>query len=187
MDAASGVTVWFTGLVGAGKSTLSRLVAEELAAGSAHRALIVDGDALRSGLSSDLGFSDSDRGEQARRAAHVAALASQSGLVALVALVSPFARDRARARSIHSGLGLAFCEVWVDTPLAVCEQRGQQELYRRARAGEPVGLPGVDAPYEPPARPDLIVGGDAQSARAAARGVTSMVERILSERSLAVR
>jgi adenylyl-sulfate kinase len=178
--------VWFTGLVGAGKTTLSRLVAEELAADTGHRALLLDGDALRRGLSSDLGFSDADRGEQARRAAHVAALAAQSGLVAIVALVSPFARDRARARSIHDELELAFLEVWVDTPLAVCERRGRPELYRRARAGEPVRLSGVDAAYEPPARPDLIVTGDGQPPRAGARRVTSLIERTLSERSRAM-
>jgi adenylylsulfate kinase-like enzyme len=88
LDAAKPATVWFTGLVGAGETTLSRLVAEELATRTGQRALILDGD----GLSSGLGFSESDRGEQARRAAHLAALAAQSGLVALVALVSPFAR-----------------------------------------------------------------------------------------------
>jgi adenylyl-sulfate kinase len=178
--------VWFTGLVGAGKTTLSRLVAEDLAADTGHRALILDGDALRSGLSSDLGFSDADRAEQARRAAHVAALAAQGGLVAIVALVSPFARDRARARSIHDELGLPFLEVWVDTPLAVCEQRGRPELYRLARSGELVGLSGVDAVYEPPAEPDLIVTGNGQSPRAGARRVMSLLERTLSERSRAV-
>ncbi len=175
MDRAKPATVWFTGLVGAGKTTLSGLVAEELAARTGQRALILDGDGLRGGLSSDLGFSDGDRREQARRAAHVAALAVQSGLVALVALVSPFACDRASARTIHSELSLAFYEVWVDTPLAVCEQRGREVLYSRARAGE-VHLSGVNAPYEPPDRPDLIVRGGGESPELAAGRVISLID-----------
>jgi bifunctional enzyme CysN/CysC len=187
MEAQKGATVWITGLVGAGKTTLARLVATELAARTRHRALILDGDDLRGGLSSDLGFSDADRSEQARRAAHVAALAGQSGLVAIVALVSPFARDRELARSIHDDCGLPFLVVWVDTPLAVCEQRGRHELYSLARAGKLVGLSGVDAVYEPPAQPDLIVAGDGESPRAASVRVTGLIEETLSDQPLAIR
>jgi len=110
---------------------------------------VLDGDVLREGLSSDLGLTRADRAEQARRAAHVAAIVAASGFVAIVALVSPYADDRQRARHIHEEQGLRFSEVWVDTPLVVCEQRDPKGLYSRARAGSLQGMTGVDAPYEP--------------------------------------
>lgn len=154
-------TVWLTGLSSAGKTTLARELERRLVvAGGA--VCVLDGDELREGLSSDLGLSREDRDEQARRAAEVAALLSKSGTVAVVALVSPYEADRARARELHARLGLRFIEVWVDTPLEVCERRDPKALYARARAGELIELTGVDAPYEPPERPELRVSGDGE-------------------------
>jgi len=122
-------------------------------------ASVLDGDQLRRGLSSDLGLARGDRAEQARRVAHVAALLTQAGVVAIVALVSPYADDRMRARRIHDELGIPFCEVWVDTPLSVCEDRDPKGLYARVRSGELRGLTGVDDPYEPPLTPEFHVPG----------------------------
>jgi adenylyl-sulfate kinase len=155
------LTVWLTGLPGAGKTTLARELERRLLA-TRQAVCVLDGDELREGLSGDLRHSREDREEQVRRAAHVAALLSRSGIVAVVALVSPYETDRARARQLHENLGLRFLEVWVDTPLAVCEKRDSKGLYARARAGELVQLTGVDAPYEPPKRPELHLSGDAE-------------------------
>jgi len=154
----TGHTIWLTGLSGAGKSTISRALAAKLEASGQHVS-VLDGDVLRRGLSSDLGLSPADRTEQARRTAHVAALMSQAGLVAIVALVSPYEQDRHVARQIHSERGLGFFEVWVDTPVSVCAERDPKGLYARHRAGELHGLTGVDAPYEPAVSADMRVAG----------------------------
>jgi adenylyl-sulfate kinase len=151
-----GATIWVTGLPASGKSTLASAVeARLLAAGRA--AYVLDGDNLRHGLNGDLGFSDADRKENVRRTAEVSALLADAGVIALVALVSPFAADRAAARAAHDRRGLAFLEVHVATSLEECERRDPKGLYARARAGELAGLTGVGAPYEPPERPDLRV------------------------------
>jgi bifunctional enzyme CysN/CysC len=151
-----GATVWLTGLPASGKSTLAAaLEARLLAAG--RPAYVLDGDNLRHGLNGDLGFSDADRTENVRRTAEVSALLADAGVIALVALVSPFAADRAAARAAHDRRGLAFLEVHVATSLEECERRDPKGLYARARAGELSNLTGVGAPYEPPERPDLRV------------------------------
>ena len=151
-----GVTVWLTGLPASGKSTLAAAVeARLLAAGRS--AYLLDGDNLRHGLNGDLGFSPEDRAENVRRTAEVAALLADSGTVALVALVSPYAADRDAARAIHAHRDLPFLEVHVATTLEECEARDPKGLYARARAGELTGMTGVDAPYEPPANPELRI------------------------------
>lgn len=162
-----GQTIWLTGLSGAGKTTIAQAIEQELGRMTV-AATVLDGDVLRSGLSSDLGLSARDRSEQARRAAHVAALFAQTGLVAIVALISPYAADRSRAREIHVEAGLPFCEVWVDTPLRVCAERDPKGLYARREAGLLRGLTGVDDPYEDPEAPEVhVVGYDATPQAAA--------------------
>jgi adenylyl-sulfate kinase len=153
---APGATVWLTGLPASGKSTLASAVeAELLRAGRA--AYVLDGDNLRHGLNGDLGFSAGDRAENVRRTAEVAALIADAGVVCLAALVSPYAADREAARAAHARRDLTFLEIHVATSLAECERRDPKGLYARARAGELRGMTGVDAPYEPPERPDLRV------------------------------
>jgi bifunctional enzyme CysN/CysC len=154
-----GATVWLTGLPASGKSTLAHAVEERLVR-AGRPAYVLDGDNLRHGLNGDLGFSEADRAENVRRTAHAARLMADAGLVALVSLVSPFAAERDRARALHDEAGLPFFEVWVDTPVEVCEQRDPKGLYARARAGEITGMTGVDAPYEVPSAPELVVSHD---------------------------
>jgi bifunctional enzyme CysN/CysC len=149
-----GATVWFTGLSGSGKSTVAVEV-ERLLVGAGRAAYLLDGDNLRHGLNADLGFSAADRTENIRRVGEVARLFADAGVVALVPVISPYAADRERARSIHEVAGLRFVEVWVDTPLEVCEARDPKGLYAKARAGEIAGFTGIDDPYEPPDHPDL--------------------------------
>jgi bifunctional enzyme CysN/CysC len=151
-----GATVWFTGLPASGKSTLAAAVEEQLLA-AGRSAYVLDGDNLRHGLNGDLGFSAEDRTENVRRTAEVAALLADAGVVCLAALVSPYAADREAARAAHDRRGLGFLEVHVATTLAECERRDPKGLYARARSGALAGLTGVDAPYEPPERPDLRV------------------------------
>ena len=151
-----GRVVWFTGLSGSGKSTVA--VEVERALVSAGRAAyLLDGDNLRHGLNVDLGFSAADRDENVRRVGEVAALFADAGVVALVPLVSPYraARDKVRARVTSAGMD--FVEVFVDTPLALCEQRDPKGLYAKARAGELSGMTGVDDPYEAPIAPELVL------------------------------
>lgn len=148
-----GAIIWLTGLSGAGKTTLAIHTESRLrSVGYAVRRL--DGDELRSTISADLGFSIEDRHEQARRAAFAASQLANAGFVVLVSLISPFASDRAAARSITPRL---FHEVYVAAPLDVCERRDPRQLYRRARHGEIADFTGISSPYEEPARPDLRI------------------------------
>jgi bifunctional enzyme CysN/CysC len=151
-----GLTVWFTGLTGSGKSTVANAVAEQLLA-DGRPAYVLDGDNLRHGLNADLGFSAADRSENIRRVGEVARLLADAGLVVLVPVISPYRADRDRVRAIHAAAGLEFVEVFVDTPLAACEQRDPKGLYRKARAGELKGMTGIDDPYESPASPELTI------------------------------
>jgi bifunctional enzyme CysN/CysC len=166
-----GATIWLTGLPGAGKSTIGEELERRLIA-AGRPAYLLDGENLRHGLSADLGFSDADRHEHARRAANVASILADTGNVAIVALVSPMAADRAYARELHEQADLHFVEAWVDTPLDECERRDPAGLYRRAWAGELTGFTGVDAPYEEPERPDVRLHG-------AGEPVERSVERLL--------
>ena len=154
----TGATVWFTGLSGAGKSTIASAVEQRLlSAGQAAYGL--DGDKLRTGLNADLGFDQAAREENVRRVAEVAKLLADAGVVVLTAVISPYAAGREHARRIHDQAGLGFVEVHVATSLEVCESRDVKGLYQRARAGEMSGLTGVDDPYEAPASPELTVHG----------------------------
>jgi bifunctional enzyme CysN/CysC len=151
-----GATVWMTGLPGSGKSTLAAMLEEAL---FVHRraAYRLDGDNLRHGLNSDLGFGPEARSENVRRAAHVACLFADAGVVAIVSLISPRRGHRTFARELHTRAELPFLEVFLDTPLEECERRDPKGLYAKARRGEITGFTGVDDPYEPPADPDVVV------------------------------
>jgi bifunctional enzyme CysN/CysC len=151
-----GATLWFTGLPASGKSTIAAALEERLVAAGVP-AYRLDGDNLRHGLNADLGFSAADRAENVRRTAHAALLLADAGVVAIPSLVSPYRADRELARSVHADAGIAFLEVFVDTPLEECERRDPKGLYARARAGEVTGFTGVDDPYEPPDRPDVVL------------------------------
>jgi bifunctional enzyme CysN/CysC len=153
-----GATVWLTGLSACGKSSIGTVVETTLIA-SGRGAYLLDGDVLRTGINSDLGFDRESRRENVRRIAHIAALFAESGAVAIVSLISPYAADRRAARALHERAGLPFLEVFVDTPLQICEQRDPKGLYRRARAGELSGMTGIDDPYEAPPKADLVIDG----------------------------
>jgi adenylyl-sulfate kinase len=152
LNGHSGAVVWLTGLSGAGKSTLA--AALELALfNQGKQVFVLDGDNLRRGLCSDLGFSPEDRKENVRRAGEVAKLFAEAGLVCIAAFISPYRSERALARRIAPEG--KFIEVYLNAPLAVCEQRDPKGLYVRARSGELKEFTGISAPYEPPERPDL--------------------------------
>lgn len=144
--------VWLTGLSGAGKSTIANLVEQRLHESGRHTYLL-DGDNLRHGLNSDLGFTAADRVENIRRTAEVASLMVDAGLIVIVALISPFIRERAMARSLV-GDG-EFFEIHVDVPVHVAESRDPKGLYAKARRGELRNFTGIDAPYEAPTAPEL--------------------------------
>ena len=149
-----GATIWFTGLSGSGKSSVAVAVERKLVA-AGRAAYLLDGDNLRHGLNGDLGFSATDRDENVRRASEVARLFADAGVVALVPLISPYRAGRERARTIHAAASVPFAEVFVDTPLDLCEQRDPKGLYAKARAGELTGMTGIDDPYEAPDAPEL--------------------------------
>ena len=152
----TGATIWFTGLSGSGKSSIASAT-EKLIVTSGRPSYLLDGDNLRLGLNEDLNFSAKDRHENVRRVAEVARLFADAGLVALVPLISPYREDRENAREIHDQFGLRFFEVFVDTPIEVCEERDPKGLYKKARAGEIKDFTGIDDPYETPNDPDLIL------------------------------
>ena len=167
-----GATVWLTGLSGSGKSTVAAEVERRLVA-AGRPAYVLDGDNIRHGLNGDLGFSAADRAENVRRVGHVARLFADAGVVAVVPLISPYRADRDRVRELHRDADLPFVEVYVDTPIELCEQRDPKGLYAKARAGEITGFTGVDDPYEPPATPELVL-------RPADGDPAAMAERIVA-------
>lgn len=161
--------LWFTGLSGAGKSTIADRLEQRLH-GLGRRTYLLDGDNIRHGLNRDLGFTDQDRVENIRRVGEVAKLMVDAGLVVLVSFISPFRSEREMARGlVEAG---EFIEIFVDTPLAECERRDPKGLYKKARAGRLKNFTGIDSDYEVPAHPELRIDGDRQ-------GVDEAVEQIL--------
>ena len=155
-----GCVLWFTGLSGSGKSTVARRV-EQLLLTEGHQTYVLDGDNLRMGLNSDLGFSASDRTENIRRVGSVAQLFADAGVLCLSAFISPYRMDRASARArVADG---QFLEVFIDTPLAVCEARDPKGLYAKARAGTIQNFTGISAPYEAPETPEIHVKTEGKS------------------------
>jgi bifunctional enzyme CysN/CysC len=168
------LVLWFTGLSGAGKSTIANLVEKKLHAMGRHSYLL-DGDNLRHGLNKDLGFTEADRVENIRRVAEVARLMIDAGLIVLTAFISPFRAEREMARSLV-GEG-EFLEIYIDTPLAVAETRDVKGLYRKARRGELSNFTGIDSPYEAPESPDLVLNTVECSADEAADAVIALLQR----------
>ena len=155
-----GLTVWFTGLPSAGKTTIAEGLAAHLRA-EGRPVEVLDGDAVRANLSRDLGFSRADRDENVRRVGYVAELLSRNGVVVLCALASPYQAARNAVRAAHSQG--RFVEVYVATPLDVCRRRDVKGLYARQRDGALAGLTGADDPYEPPLAPELVVPAHQQT------------------------
>ncbi|MFZ9730494.1 MAG: adenylyl-sulfate kinase [Ilumatobacteraceae bacterium] len=172
-----GVTVWLTGLSGSGKSTVADGVAARLLEASV-LAYVLDADNLRHGLNSNLGYSDADRSENVRRVGEVAKLFADTGVVALVPIISPFAADRSRVRVAHETSGLDFVEVHVATPLVECERRDTKGLYAKVRSGHASGVSGVDAPYEAPTAPDLVVGLNGETVAESVRRVVEHLRQL---------
>ncbi|MGR9051359.1 MAG: adenylyl-sulfate kinase [Gammaproteobacteria bacterium] len=148
------VILWFTGLSGSGKSTLAHAV-EDFLHQSGCSTFVLDGDNVRHGLCSDLGFSDSDRVENIRRIGELAKLMTEAGVITLTAFISPFKADRGAARKLvpHGD----FLEIYCQCPLTTCEQRDVKGLYKKARAGKIPFFTGIDSPYEEPDNPELVV------------------------------
>jgi adenylylsulfate kinase len=160
-----GCTLWFTGLSASGKSTIASALEQHLV-NSGVNCYRLDGDNIRFGLNKNLGFSAEDRAENIRRIGEVAKLFADSGCVTLTSFISPYRKDRDAAREMHekdkTG-AIPFLEVFVDAPIAVCEQRDPKGLYKKARAGEIKGFTGIDDPYEAPLKPELVLKPETMS------------------------
>lgn len=165
--------LWFTGLSGAGKSTIANLVEKKLHALGKHTYLL-DGDNVRHGLNKDLGFTDADRVENIRRVAEVAKLMVDAGLIVLTAFISPFLAERAMARDLFESD--EFVEIYVDTPLAVAEARDTKGLYKKARRGELIHFTGIDSAYEEPSSPEIHLPADKISAEEAANSIVALLK-----------
>lgn len=169
LNGHKGKVVWFTGLSGSGKSTIANALEVALHA-QGRRTYILDGDNVRQGLNKDLGFTDADRVENIRRIAEVAKLMMDAGLIVMTAFISPFRREREMARDLIGPEN--FVEVYVSTPLEVCEQRDAKGLYKKARSGQLPNMTGINSPYEPPERPDITLD-------CATRPITDAIEHLI--------
>lgn len=171
---SAGATVWLTGLSGSGKSTVAT-AAEKLLLEEGRPAYVLDGDNIRHGLNGDLGFSAEDRNENVRRVAEVARLLADAGVVALVPLVSPYRAARDNARALHQAAAVPFYEVFINTPIELCEQRDPKGLYAKARAGEIKNFTGIDDPYEAPLAAEMTIIPADGDAEAMAAGILRLV------------
>lgn len=171
-----GAVIWFTGLPASGKSTIVHLVEKEL-----HRrgcsTYVLDGDNVRHGLCSDLGFLPEDRAENIRRIGEMVKLFVKAGIVVLAAFISPFRKDREGVRSLLSDT--QFVEVYVKCPVEVCAQRDQKGIYERAKAGIIKNFTGISAPYEPPDHPEIAIHSDKESAIEASEKVLKYVRELI--------
>ncbi len=167
-----GAVLWLTGLSGAGKSTLAMRL-ERLLFQRGRQAFVLDGDLLRQGVTSDLGFSPQDRSENIRRSAEVAKLLADAGQVVIVSLISPYAQDRDRARGI---IGERFHEIHIKADLATCERRDPKGLYKAARSGAIKNFTGIDAPYEAPQKPELVIDTTGQPMERSLAALAAYVE-----------
>jgi adenylyl-sulfate kinase len=166
--------LWFTGLSGSGKSTLAQALEREMHA-QGIRTYILDGDVLRTGLNSDLGFSEADRRENIRRVGHVSRVLTEAGVVVLVALISPFEEDRRIVRDMYRAG--EFVEVFVDCPLDVCEERDPKGLYQKALAGLIPQFTGISSPYEAPTRPELHLHTDRETLETSLNKITAYLRQ----------
>src|SRR5438128_5100392 len=162
-----GVTIWFTGLSGSGKSTIA-FTLEHALVQRGHLAYVLDGDNIRHGLNKNLGFSAADREENIRRIGEVARLFADAGLVTMTSFISPYRKDRDTVRALHVAGKLPFIEVYVNTPIATCEARDPKGLYKKARAGQLKNFTGIDDPYEEPLNPELRIDATATTPQQAA-------------------
>ena len=151
-----GCTIWLTGLPSSGKSTIAFSLEHALVQ-QGRLAYVLDGDNIRHGLNKNLGFSAEDREENIRRIGEVAKLFADAGLVTMTSFISPYRADRDLARKLHNAAGLPFIEVFVETPVEECEKRDPKGLYKKARAGEIKNFTGVNDPYEPPLKPEVVL------------------------------
>ncbi|HEU0274880.1 MAG TPA: adenylyl-sulfate kinase [Candidatus Udaeobacter sp.] len=170
-----GAVIWLTGLSGAGKSTVAQSLERDLFQRGMHT-YVLDGDNIRHGLNSNLGFAPDDRVENIRRVSEVAKLMADAGTVVITAFISPYRMDRSRAREIALEGNAEFIEVFVDAPLEVCEARDPKNLYKKARAGQIREFTGIDAPYEAPEDPEIVVHTDRQSVE---ESVATILEQLL--------
>jgi bifunctional enzyme CysN/CysC len=172
LNGHQGKVIWFTGLSGSGKSTIANALEKALHA-QGKRTYILDGDNIRQGLNKDLGFTDADRVENIRRVAEVAKLMMDAGLVVMTAFISPFRAEREMARDLIGQEN--FIEVFVDTPLEVCEQRDPKGLYKKARSGQLPNMTGINSPYEPPLSPDCVLSHENQDLEGALKSLTNLL------------
>ncbi len=171
-----GVTLWFTGLSAAGKSTIA-FTLEHMLIENGFLTYVLDGDNVRHGLNKNLGFSADDRAENIRRVGEVAKLFADAGIVTMSSFISPYRVDRDKVRDLHEEAGIPFLEIFTDTPIEVCEERDPKGLYRRARSGELKLFTGVDDPYEAPVAPEIVLHPQSMSAPECALVVMQDLER----------
>jgi adenylylsulfate kinase len=175
----SGCTLWLTGYPSSGKSTTAYALERALIEHGL-LAYVLDGDNVRHGLNKNLGFSMQDREENIRRVAEVAKLFADAGLITITSFISPYRKERDFARRLHSDFGLDFVEIFVDTPLEICEQRDPKGLFKKARRGELTGFTGIDDPYEAPLDPELVIDASVHSPEE----IVTQIMSLLAERHL---
>jgi bifunctional enzyme CysN/CysC len=171
-----GQVIWLTGLSGAGKSTIANALEVALYRHGS-RTFVLDGDNIRQGLNKDLPFTDEGRIENIRRVAEVARLMMDAGIIVITAFISPFKRERELAKDLIGAD--RFCEVFVDTPLAICEARDPKGLYRKARGGLLQNMTGIDSAYERPQTPDVIVDGSTSSVQESVDAVCRLLRKVV--------